>query len=108
MEKVTNTKAVLDSIKTAKRLLDIKIADVKREAERIRRGVTVREVKRSLPLPKETAFMRGVTSKQTERRNFLSSKRAETEQLCQDVKRQKSSTEREIERLDNELRRARL
>ena len=108
MEKVTNTKDVLDSIRAGKRLLDIKIADVKSEAERIRRGVTVREVKRSLPLPPETNFMRDVTSKQSERKNFLSNKRAETERLCQDVKRQKSSTEREIERLANELRRARL
>jgi len=108
MNKVTNTKAVLDSIKTGKQLLDIKIADVKSEAERIRRGVTVRELKRSLPLPTETNFMRGVSTKQTERKNFLSSKRAETEQLCQDVKRKKSSTDREFERLDNELRRERL
>lgn len=108
MEKVTNTKDVLDSIRAGKQMLDIKIADVKREAERIRRGVTVREVKRSLPLPTETDFMRDITLKQAERKNFLSSKRTETERLCQDVKRQKSSTEREIARLDNELRRARL
>lgn len=108
MEKVTSTKAVLDSIKTAKRMLDIKIADVKSEAERIRRGVTVREIRRLTNLPPETNFMRAVTSKQAERKNFLSSKQAETKQLCQDVKRQKFSTEREIERLGNELRRARL
>lgn len=108
MNEITNTKDVLDSIKVAKVLIESQIDLVRNEAELIRRGVTVREFKRSLTLPTETPFMRNVSTNQTERKNFLSSKRAETERLCQDVKRQKSSTDRAIDKLGNELRRARL
>ena len=108
MNKVTDTKDVLDAIKVAKVLIESQIDNVKIEAERIRRGGIIRELNRLSNLPPETNFMRDVSTKQSERKNFLSYKRAETERLCQDVKRQKSSTEREIERLANELRRARL
>ena len=108
MDRIANTLDVLDSIKAIGRRVDIKLDSVKVKAEAIRRGGTIREIQRLAGLPADTNFMAEVSSGQAERKNLLAGKVIETERLRQEVKRKKSSAEREIDILGNELRRARL
>ena len=106
-DKITSARAVLDELKANKQRLDAKFAEVNREVERFKRGETLRAIRRPNNLPPETNFMRDVAARQVARRNLLASKCAETERLRQEVKLAKDATERTIDALANEIRRAR-
>ena len=106
MGTIANTRDVLDAILEDTRRYKSKLDWEKNEAEPSRRNGTLREVQR----PKgseDTIFMRGISTKQAEKKNFISNKVAETERLRQEVKRKKSATERAIKELADELRRTR-
>ena len=108
LSRPNSTREVLDSILRRGNEYKSAIENVKSESKRIERGGFLREVSRPKNFPTETEFMHKVSRQQSEREKFLSDKRAETENLRQQVKREKSATERDIkifcDKLKGELR----
>lgn len=107
MGKIANTRDVLDAILDDARRYKSKLDWAKAEADPSRRVEILREIQRPKDL-EDTIFMRGISTKQAEKKTFISNKIAETERLRQEVKRKKSATERAIKEFADELRRARL
>ena len=107
MGTIANTRDVLDAILDDTRRYKSKLDQVKAEAEPSCRNGTLREIQKPKDL-QETIFMRGISTKQTEKKTFISNKVAETERLRQEVKHKKSATERAIKDFADELRRTRL
>ena len=107
MGTIANTRDVLDAILEDARRYKSKLDWAKAEAEPSRRNGTLREVQRPNDF-QDTIFMRGISTKQAEKKTFISNKVAETERLRQEVKHKKSATERAIKELADELRRTRL
>lgn len=99
-----STREVLDSILQRGREYKSAIETVNFDAKLNERGGILRDVPRPKTFPTETEFMQEVSRQQSERRNFLAGKRAETENLRRQVKREKSAAERDIKIFCDELK----
>ncbi len=107
MGTIANTRDVLDAILEDTRRYKSKLDWEKNDAEPSRRNGTLREIQRPKDL-QDTIFMCGISTKQADKKIFISNKVEETERLRQEVKRKKSATARAIKEFADELRRARL